>query len=275
MAIENLFAPQLLTDRDLSETAESMFPSMLGHTQTGGLINPLSNIAGISSLPFYNSNAAPSDSGLTVFGSGGKKRARDQFSLLGDDELSALFQQQMLDLDILLARRREEIRMELAERRKRFFSQQLAAAVENGFRKQLKAKDEEMERLKKLNWALEDRLRSACAENQIWRELVRTNEVTTNLLRTNLEQILEQQPWDQAAAVIDDDDDAESVFSSSNDVGAPAMERTGACRSCGVKEATVLLLPCCHLCLCAACSADSCSCPVCNCCMKGTVNVNL
>ncbi|KAK8954778.1 hypothetical protein KSP39_PZI002947 [Platanthera zijinensis] len=264
-AIENLFAPQLVADCQLA--AESLFPAVLGQAQmTGGLIPPsVSSIdsSSSSSYPFYSFNAdAPSDSGVTVVGSAAKKRTREQPLFFLGDELSALFQQQMLDIDILLARSRETIRMELAERRKRF-SRQLAGAVEKGVRKRLKAKEEEMDSLKKLNWALEERLRSDCAQNQIWSELVQTKEATTSLLRTNLEQILEQQqqqqPCDEAAVAADDG--AESFSGSNDDIGAPAAAEEAselrvvrACWNCCVREPSVLLLPCCHLCLCAVCS---------------------
>ncbi|KAK8967929.1 hypothetical protein KSP40_PGU018402 [Platanthera guangdongensis] len=246
-AIENLFVPQLVTDCQLA--AESLFPAVLGHApMTGGLI-PLS-VSSIdsysSSYPFYSFNAAaPSGSGVTVVGSAGKRRTREQPLFFLSDELSALFQKQMLDIDILLAHRRRLEYMELAERRKRL-SGQLAAAVEKGVRKRLKAKEEEMDGLKKLNWALEERLRSDCAQNQIWRELVQTKEATTNLLRTNLEQILEQQqqqqPCDEAAVAADDDAESRASW------------------NCGVREPSVLLLPCCHLRLCAICSTASAEC---------------
>ncbi|KAJ1406810.1 hypothetical protein SESBI_24785 [Sesbania bispinosa] len=41
----------------------------------------------------------------------------------------------------------------------------------------LKAK-KEIEKIGKLNWALEERVKSLCMENQIWRELAQTNEAT-------------------------------------------------------------------------------------------------
>ncbi|XP_020574326.1 probable BOI-related E3 ubiquitin-protein ligase 3 [Phalaenopsis equestris] len=188
-------------NRELAEFPDSKPPAMLGNSHTG-LAPPL---------------AAPSESGITI--SGGlpfysKKRPRDPLSFLGED-LFPCFQQQMLDLDRLLLHHTERMRLEITERRRRF-SRQLMAAMEDGISKRLKAKEDEIERMRKLNWAMEERIRTLSVENEIWKELAQTNEATANLLRTNLEQILtsqirikeEQRLVDEASPA----DDAESCW---------------------------------------------------------------
>ncbi|KAG0450942.1 hypothetical protein HPP92_026412 [Vanilla planifolia] len=250
--------------------------TMVMSSAHNGVVTPLA--AGYQlSAPFYASGLAPapSESGLTVAGSNGRKRQREQLSFLGDD-LSNLFNQQMIDLDRLLAHHTERMRAELAERRKRF-SRQLAVVVETVVRKRLKAKDDEIEKVKKLNWAMEERIRTLCVENQVWRELAQTNEATANLLRSNLEQLLAAQI--QVKEECDDDaaaNDAESCCCGENDdrdAAEPLPSRP--CRRCGAKEATMLLLPCRHLSLCAACCPATDSCPICNSFKSGSVNVNL
>ncbi|WOL19896.1 putative BOI-related E3 ubiquitin-protein ligase 3 [Canna indica] len=67
------------------------------------------------------------------------------------------------------------------------------AALDEGVSKRLKAKDEEIARIEKLNWALEERIKSLCVDNQVWRDMVQNNEATTNVLRNNLEQVLSAQ----------------------------------------------------------------------------------
>lgn len=276
MAVEahhlRLFSPQLVMDREpVIKVAENLPMVMLGNVEAGAAI-PLA-MSG-----FYTSAAttAPAESGLTVSGSGGRKRGRETLSFL-DEQISAHFQQQTLDLDLLLSRHRETLRSELAERRQRF-TRQLAAAIEEGVRKRLKAKEEEMERLRKLNWALEERIRTLCVENQIWRELAQTNEAAANLLRANLEQLLAAQiriKEEQRLAGDEAADDAESCCCGGNDERESAKPIARACRSCGVREPTVFLLPCRHLCFCSTCAPNSTRCPVCNTCKSGTVHVNL
>ncbi|GFQ03751.1 probable boi-related E3 ubiquitin-protein ligase 3 [Phtheirospermum japonicum] len=85
----------------------------------------------------------------------------------------------------------EKVRLEVKERQKRY-SRQIAAAVEDNVMKRLKAKEEEIEKMGKLNWTLEERVKSLCVENKIWRDLAQTSEATTNALRCNLEQVLAQ-----------------------------------------------------------------------------------
>ncbi|KAH0459268.1 hypothetical protein IEQ34_012082 [Dendrobium chrysotoxum] len=268
MAVEahhlHLFSPQLLMNRDLAKFTESQAPAMLGNTQTGVVPAPL---------------LASSESGVTI---SGKKRAREPLSFLGED-LSSYFQQQMLDVDRLVLHHAERMRLELTERRRRF-SRQLVAAIEDAVSKRLRAREDEIERLKKLNWAMEERIRTLTVENEIWKELAQTNEATANLLRTNLEQLLaaqirikeEQRLVDEASPA----NDAESCCcgGGNDDRDTSTAAATGlvrACRSCRERETTVLILPCRHLCLCAACAPIIKFCPVCNCPNTGTVNVNL
>ncbi|KAG1368481.1 putative BOI-related E3 ubiquitin-protein ligase 3 [Cocos nucifera] len=166
-------------------------------------VAPVSGTTG-SFIPFYNPTtpAAASESSLTFNNLSAttaavslpKKRLRDSdrpLSFLGED-ISSHVHQQMLDIDRLIVHHVENVRVELTERRKRF-ARQILAAIEERVSKRLKAKEEEMERMGKLNWALEERIKSLCVENQIWRNLAQSNEVTANVLRSNLEQVLAAQ----------------------------------------------------------------------------------
>lgn len=175
--------------------------------------------------------------------------------------------------------------MEIEERRKRY-SRRIAAAVEENVVKKLKSKEEEIEKIGRLNCALEERVKSLCVENQIWRDLAQANEATANALRCNLEQVLAQvqdeQPQHEHQHLADD---AQSCCGSTSDetaaadgdheISIEANNRNRMCRSCGKQESCVLLLPCRHLCLCKLCGSSLHTCPVCNSVKTASVHVNL
>ncbi|MED6205356.1 hypothetical protein PIB30_016943 [Stylosanthes scabra] len=225
------------------------------------------------------------------------------FTFLGED-ITLQIHQHQLDIDQLVAQRMEKVRMELEEKRKRH-ARRIMEAIEVSVVKRLKAKEDEIEKIGKLNWALEERVKSLCIENQIWRDLAQTNEATANALRTNLEQVLAQ----RGGAAVEDDgatvcagaavmDDAESCCGSSDDcgdnknleekvvescgggwrtlAGGSAQDKGGRlCRNCGKGESCVLILPCRHLCLCTVCGSSLHTCPICKSIKTASVHVNM
>lgn len=130
----------------------------------------------------------------------------------------------------------KKIRLELEERQKQH-SRILMAAIGEGVMKRMKEKDEQIQRMGKLNLALQERVKSLYVENQLWRDLAQTNEATANSLRTNLEQVLLAHVSDEqllaggrggGPAV---EDDAESCCGSSDHGNErEAEERTSADR---------------------------------------------
>ncbi|XP_028808643.1 probable BOI-related E3 ubiquitin-protein ligase 3 [Neltuma alba] len=230
MAVEahhlNQFSSQLLANRDI---VGSVQPSMnlysaqmnaynssllpLSGTTTATDCNPLLpapyNSLIVDSLP--QKTPIKSDSGLSHnLPLESRKRSRDSmnypllsckntadndeacaaFSFLGQD-ISLQIHRQQLDVDRLIAHHMENVRADLEEKRKRQ-ARRILEAIEAGMMKRLRAKEEEMAKIGKLNWALEEKVKSLCVENQIWRDLAQTNEATANALRTNLEQVLAQ-----------------------------------------------------------------------------------
>ncbi|KAL6514015.1 hypothetical protein OROHE_019471 [Orobanche hederae] len=332
----SLFPPQILSNKGMMMmNGIEGIGNVYGTPPVGyGVVAPLSGTTTATETlaPMYGSamtNAVPakktaikSDSGLSYAAPVSRKRFRDainnpmvsslpnvvvpdqsvnnrcgSFTFLGED-FSFLFQQQQLEIDRFIAQHAEKVRLEVEERRKRF-SRRIAAAVEANIMKKLKAKEEEIQKMGKLNWALEDRLKSLYVENQIWRDLAQTNEATANALRCNLEQVLAQVQdvrQNDAVAMMDD---AQSSCCGSNSGGTArrALEESPSaghsddrdvtngcagpgnshrmCRSCGTEESSVLLLPCRHLCLCTLCGSSLQTCPVCNSTQTATVHVNL
>ncbi|KAJ6727870.1 BOI-RELATED E3 UBIQUITIN-PROTEIN LIGASE 2-RELATED [Salix koriyanagi] len=337
MAVEarhlNLFPPQLLSSREITNPIEAntnMYSNQMGYgvPLSGGTTTTTAETL----LPMYSSvitdsisrkTPIKSESGLTYnVVPVQRKRSRDSminpllsyptpvaqsnktcaaFSFLGQD-LSFQIQQQQLDIDCLVSQHMEKVRMEIEERRKRQ-ARRIIEAIETGMMKRLRAKEDEIEKIGKLNWALEEKVKSLFVENQIWRDLAQSNEATANTLRSNLEHVLAAQAKEDRTlgAGLDDQtsplmDDAQSCCGSSGGDGddgweekAPewcalangAQGNNGAgptsrwlCRNCNKEESCVLLLPCRHLCLCTVCGSSLHTCPICKATKNASVHVN-
>lgn len=202
----------------------------------------------------------------------------------------------IVNLYMYSVKQMEKVRMEVEEKRKRQ-ARKIVEAIEIGMMRMLRSKEEEIEKIGKLNWELEERAKSLCMENQIWRDLAQTNEATANALRSNLEQVLLNQggggledPVTTATTAVADEaesccgsNDGDDGWRKLEDVEEPEEEmmmmrkkmRSGRkmrkmgnddrrCKNCWKEESCVLLLPCRHLCLCTACASSLHICPICN-----------
>ncbi|XP_039004540.1 BOI-related E3 ubiquitin-protein ligase 1-like isoform X2 [Hibiscus syriacus] len=328
MAVEaphiNPFPTQLITNRDFLKTnqgsgnicgtqMDACVP-LVGSMQQDSQLFPLNQ-------PFFcdpisaKTSINKVDSGLkynmNIPVSSTRKRPRDSFvngldsypvsqksklsgfSFVMDDDVVSQIQLQQQEIERFIVEHTEKVRFELEERRKSQ-SRMLIKAIQEGVIKKLMEKEEEMQRMGKLNWILQERVKSLYVENQLWRDLAQTNEATAKSLRTNLEQILvhvseERHVSGGGAAALADD--AESSCGSSDEgwrkVLLPQPHVSGGgcaavgnnnrkCRKCGEMESSVLLLPCRHLCLCTACgSALVGTCPVCDSITNARVHVNM
>jgi E3 ubiquitin-protein ligase BOI-like protein len=289
---------------------QQMLNSELYNVQMDSAI-PLQTTMHESMLPFYQSNVCDpnrADSGLTYNNPLQRKRSRDFSTELVSlpphqknrvissesspflDQVLYQFQNQQSDIDRILAQHNEKVRMELEEQKMRQ-SRMLACVIQETIGKKLKEKDEEIQRIGKLNWFLQEKVKSLSAENQVWRELAQTNETTANYLRNNLEQVMAHVKEDHHhhhAAVAEDDAGSSCGSNNNNNNAAEDGNDTAAtigggqsgglvrmCKNCGVGESIVLLLPCRHLCLCNMCGSTVRKCPVCDSGIDASVHVNL
>uniref|UniRef100_A0A1J3GWQ3 RING-type E3 ubiquitin transferase n=1 Tax=Noccaea caerulescens TaxID=107243 RepID=A0A1J3GWQ3_NOCCA len=218
-----------------------------------------------------------------------QKISPDPLMFLGQD-LSYNVQQHHFDIDHMISNHVERMRMEIEEKRKTQ-GKRIMEAIEQGLMKTLRAKDEEINHIGKLNLFLEEKVKSLCVENQIWRDVAQSNEATVNALRSNLQQVLaavERNRWEEPTVA----DDAQSCCGSNDECDSEEEERwrlAGAaqdkkrmrretmtmCRNCGKGEASVLLLPCRHMCLCTVCGSSLNTCPICKSSKNASLHVNL
>ncbi|OEL30004.1 putative BOI-related E3 ubiquitin-protein ligase 3 [Dichanthelium oligosanthes] len=242
-----------------------------------------------------------SDSGVTSFGGGGgsaqqdvvmmtmartkRKRAdeRQAPAVLGlaTADVAAHFHRQMVDVDHIVLQHTTKMWTELREQRRRHAGQ-IVVAMEAAAAKRLRAKEEEIGRIGRLNCALEERLKTLYMEVQVWRDLAQSNEAAANAFRGELQQALDAQ---QARGDVLADpgaggtDDAGSCCCGENDVAGAEADINEGCRRrmctvCGEGAAEVLMLPCRHLCACAPCAGASRACPACGCAKNGSVCIN-
>lgn len=157
------------------------------------------------------------------------------------------------------------------------------SAIEKGLAKKLQEKDMEIENMNRKNRELIQRIKQMAAEAQNWHYRAKYNESVVNLLKSNLQQAISQGA-DQGKEGFGDSevDDAASYINTNNYLTVPSgpgksisRNHQMICRACKAKEASVLLMPCRHLCLCKDCDVLVAVCPVCQFAKNASVLVHL
>ncbi|XP_064961902.1 BOI-related E3 ubiquitin-protein ligase 1-like [Musa acuminata AAA Group] len=193
-------------------------------------------------------------------------------SSLFSSELAAQINHQNNEIEQFLLAKGEQLRRALAERRQRHYRALLSAAEKSAARR-LREKEAEVEREARRRAELEDRLGRLRTESMAWQAKAMADQATAAALHAQLQQAVAARPPPAAGGECGDPptaEDAESAYVDPNRV-----EHEVACRTCRWRRASVVLLPCRHLCLCDACEAAAELCPVCACARAGSVGVFL
>jgi E3 ubiquitin-protein ligase BOI-like protein len=217
------------------------------------------------------------------------------------DALVSELCRQGAEVDALVRGECDRLRAELERAHKRQ-RQALARAAAEGAARLLRAKDAELDAARRRAAELEEQLRQAAAETQAWCGVARSNEAVASGLRAALDTLLlhggagaaaapaiqlaeegfgdSADPCNFATAAddaesgcfVDAEDGRSGACAATSSFPAAASSRW-ACRACGAGEASVLLLPCRHLCLCKGCEPRADSCPVCLAAKNGAIHI--
>ncbi|MCO5557033.1 hypothetical protein L7F22_010588 [Adiantum nelumboides] len=190
------------------------------------------------------------------------------------DELAAQLLSQQNELQQLLKAHADHLQNALKERT-HLHLQAFLSRVEDKMSRRLCDKDAELGRVKRHNSELEERINRLSLETHVWQSKARSYESMVSVLRANLQQAMLHQSREQVKLEGCGDSDADDAASAHIDETPDAQhtramtmrerkaEVLRACKRCRVKEVTVLLLPCMHLCVCHDCKLDVERCPIC------------
>ncbi|KAG6506805.1 BOI-related E3 ubiquitin-protein ligase 1-like [Zingiber officinale] len=180
--------------------------------------------------------------------------------------LVSLLYQQNLEIDAFIRLQHERMLRELKEMRTRH-CQAVLSSLPKQTAKSLMEKEAELQSAARRNAELEEKVRQMSEENRFWFNMAKNNEAVASNLRSSLEQALLRggasygDAGEVAADVVPDTDDVESCCEAENSVADARQWK--ACKACGARDVSVLLLPCRHLCLCEDCEPGADGCPLC------------
>lgn len=163
----------------------------------------------------------------------------------------------------------------LAEKRQRHYREILTVA-EEAVARRLREKDLEVETVTRKNAELQARAAQLSSEARLWQAKAKAHEANAASLQAQLQQAMmngtaQERRDDYALSCAAGADDAESAY-----IDPDRVEPTGPkCRGCGRRVASVVVLPCRHLCLCPKCDVHFRACPVCLSFKDSTVEVFL
>ncbi|CAK9863547.1 unnamed protein product [Sphagnum jensenii] len=251
------------------------------HATGGPMVIPPPSTRGVSTglhLTFEDDQLNSTSSAST---SGRGNISSPLLYIVGED-LSTQIQQESEEIKLLFKAQGEQV-CQLLEEKRQQHSRALLAAIEEGISRHFRAKDLEMENVKRQNLELAEHVKQLSIKVHNWQAKARANEAMVTALKSNLQQAqqavalsLEQSKEgcgdseaDDAASSHHGDDDAHArTFKENREL---REQRT--CRVCRCNDVSILLLPCRHLCLCKECEARLDACPLCRSLKNASVQV--
>ncbi|KAF5729663.1 SBP family protein [Tripterygium wilfordii] len=185
------------------------------------------------------------------------------------EDLAMQLKRQRDEIDQFLQAQGEQLRLTLAEKRQRHYHALLGAAEESITRR-LREKEAEVEKATRRNAELEGRATQLSVEAQVWQAKARAQEATAASLQAQLQQAIMNGGVAQdskrgedgtggAGGLEGQAEDAESAYIDPERVTVSGPS----CKACRKRIASIVLLPCRHLCLCTECDKVAHACPLC------------
>ncbi|XP_010552508.1 PREDICTED: probable BOI-related E3 ubiquitin-protein ligase 2 [Tarenaya hassleriana] len=229
-----------------------------------------SNSSQISSIDFMQARSVSTGLGLSLDNARiASSDSSDLLSLVGDD-IDRELQRQDAEIGRFLKIQGDQLRETILDKIQTSQLQTVSLMEEKVLEK-LREKEDEVQTMNRKNKELEVRMEQLTMEAGAWQQRAKYNENLINALKYNLENV-HSQPRDSKEGCGDSEvDDTASCFGgktswinnsdiagTEGSISAPMM-----CKSCGVREVCMLLLPCKHLCLCKDCESSLSFCPLC------------
>ncbi|KAL0552995.1 hypothetical protein IC582_006876 [Cucumis melo] len=202
------------------------------------------------------------------------RQSSSAFLPLLTEDFASNFKRQQEEIDQFLQAQEEQLRRTLAEKRQRHY-RALLDAVEESVARRLREREAEVEKATRRNAELEARAAQLSVEAQVWQAKARAQEATAVSLQAQLQQAMSGGGCDGGdggtVGVEGQADDAESAH-----IDPERVVISGpSCKACRKRLASMLILPCRHLCLCADCDQVAQTCPLCHSKRSSSVEVYL
>ncbi|KAF3333739.1 putative BOI-related E3 ubiquitin-protein ligase 3 [Carex littledalei] len=219
-----------------------------------------------SHLRTYNRSEDMTTNFALTTNEGSRKRPREVLC-----EINSCVNQEMLETYQTVLQCIEKFRIEMSELLRQKINN-IYMVTRSEISKKLKMKDEERDIIVQTNRFLEEKIHNLAMESQHWQNIAQLNHATADILRADLHNALANKREEKTDQHIPD---AESYCSGGEKEEQKGF-RTIFCGHCREKDASVVLLPCQHLCLCNSCEVDPkvVMCPSCGANRTGAVNVN-
>lgn len=162
------------------------------------------------------------------------------------------------EMDAFIMSQQEQLKKQLHEKINEN-QMQITSTLMAKFSQTLKDKDAQIQELNKVNSELEAQYKAECDQSNFWKQKAEEMEVM----------IIELQPYAEGQG---DSDEVDSCDSFNRLVNSEDRLK---CKSCGVNEMSMIILPCRHLCLCKVCEGRTNMCPICFSVKKWGVEIHL